>query len=99
MDVVEFTSSVCLLLCLDVKDERDDLLKDLTEKKSLHAKLLSELEEYKSCDPEHVESLSEPFIIKKPLVILSASLQGLLIEGYSGSFGLPSWSDHACVPV
>ena len=50
-----------------MKDERDDLLKDLTEKRSLHAKLLSELEEYKSCDPEHVESLSEPFIIKKPL--------------------------------
>jgi hypothetical protein len=43
---------------LDLQGERDDLLKELEEKKSLHKKLSAELEEYKSCDPERVETLS-----------------------------------------
>jgi hypothetical protein len=44
---------------LDLQGERDDLLKELEEKKSLHKKLSAELEEYKSCDPERVETLKK----------------------------------------
>lgn len=42
-----------------IQDGREELLKQLEEKKSLHHKLSMELERYKSCDPERVQELRE----------------------------------------